>query len=68
MQSAGAAVAWQVDVHNVSYLNQLIINWVLTTVSYPLLLLLIILGVKDETINEELINEYKKSGSLSHLT
>ncbi|XP_057547696.1 UNC93-like protein 1 isoform X2 [Amaranthus tricolor] len=68
VQSAGAAVAWQVDVHNVSYLNQLIINWVLTTVSYPLLLLLIILGVKDETINEELINEYKKSGSLSHLT
>ncbi|CAO2821407.1 unnamed protein product [Amaranthus hypochondriacus] len=68
VQSAGAAVAWQVDVHNVSYLNQLIINWVLTTVSYPLLLLLIILGVKDETINEELVNEDKNSGSLSHLT
>jgi len=27
----GATVAWQVDVHNVSYLPQLIINWALTT-------------------------------------
>ncbi|XP_074320371.1 UNC93-like protein 1 [Silene latifolia] len=48
VQSAGAAVAWQVDVHSVSYLNQLIVNWVLTTVSYPLLFLLVALAVKDE--------------------
>lgn len=53
VQSAGAAVAWQIDVHSVSYLNQLIVNWVLTTVSYPLLLLLIIFGVKDEDLFEE---------------
>jgi len=26
VQSAGAAVAWQIDVHSVSYLHQLIIN------------------------------------------
>ncbi|KAL8139535.1 hypothetical protein V2J09_005556 [Rumex salicifolius] len=48
IQSAGAAVAWQIDVHSVSYINQLIINWVLTTVSYPLLLVLVIMAVKNE--------------------
>ncbi|OWM75499.1 UNC93-like protein 1 [Punica granatum] len=48
VQSAGAAVAWQVDTHKVSFLNQLIINWSLTTVSYPLLLVLVMLAVKDE--------------------
>ncbi|XP_068650078.1 UNC93-like protein 1 [Aristolochia californica] len=54
VQSAGAAVAWQVDSHNTSLLSQLIINWVLTTVSYPLLILLIVLAVKDkETVDEE---------------
>ncbi|KAL2921593.1 UNC93-like protein 2 [Bienertia sinuspersici] len=52
VQSAGAAVAWQIDVHSVSYMNQLIINWVLTTASYPLLILLIHLGVKDESTYE----------------
>jgi len=48
VQSAGAAVAWQIDTHNVPYMNQLIVNWVLTTISYPLLALLVIKAVKDE--------------------
>ncbi|XP_043701477.1 UNC93-like protein 1 [Telopea speciosissima] len=47
VQSAGAAVAWQVGTHNIPLLTQLIVNWSLTTVSYPLMFLLVILAVKD---------------------
>jgi len=53
IQSAGAAVAWQIDNHNVSAMVQLIVNWVLTTVSYPLLLVLVVLAVKEENKGEE---------------
>ncbi|KAF6156780.1 hypothetical protein GIB67_033249 [Kingdonia uniflora] len=49
VQSAGAAVAWQVDEHKAPYLNQLIANWSLTTVSYPLLAVLVFYAVKDKT-------------------
>lgn len=49
IQSAGAAVAWQVDTHKVSFLTQLVTNWSLTTVSYPLLVVLVLLAVKDES-------------------
>ncbi|KAJ6806345.1 putative UNC93-like protein 1 [Iris pallida] len=49
VQSAGAAVAWQVDTRKTPLLAQLIINWSLTTMSYPLLLLLVVLAVKDES-------------------
>lgn len=48
IQSAGAAVAWQVDEHKVSFMSQLIVNWVLTTISYPLLFVLVMLAVKDQ--------------------
>lgn len=48
VQSAGAAVAWQIDAHKVPFLIQLIVNWVLTTISYPLLAVLVILAVKDD--------------------
>ncbi|XP_065861467.1 UNC93-like protein 1 [Euphorbia lathyris] len=48
VQSAGAAIAWQIDTHKVSFLSQLIANWSLTTISYPLLILLVMLAVKDE--------------------
>ncbi|XP_071687120.1 UNC93-like protein 1 [Rutidosis leptorrhynchoides] len=48
VQSAGAAVAWQIDAHKVPFMNQLIVNWVLTTISYPLLALLVIKAVNDE--------------------
>ncbi|KAI3457913.1 hypothetical protein Pfo_014575 [Paulownia fortunei] len=53
VQSAGAAVAWQIDTHKVPFLNELITNWALMTVSYPLLALLIIRAVKDDNEVEE---------------
>ncbi|XP_022985055.1 UNC93-like protein 1 [Cucurbita maxima] len=49
VQSAGAAVAWQVDTHHVSFMSQLVVNWSLTTLSYPLLAILVFLAVKDDT-------------------
>ncbi|CAH9110998.1 unnamed protein product [Cuscuta europaea] len=52
VQSAGGAVAWQVDAQKVSFLKQLIVNWGLTTVSYPLLALLVLLAVKDDDGNK----------------
>ncbi|PRQ60616.1 putative Ion channel regulatory protein, UNC-93 [Rosa chinensis] len=54
VQSAGGAVAWQVDAHNVSFIGQLIMNWVFTTVSYPLLLILVLFAVKNEGEEEEI--------------
>lgn len=53
IQSAGGAVAWQVDSHNVPFLNQLIANWALTTISFPLLVALVVLAVKDDNKDEE---------------
>lgn len=53
VQSAGAAVAWQVDTHKVPLLSQLIVNWSLTTISYPLLVLLVMLAVKDDNKTED---------------
>ncbi|TVU06850.1 hypothetical protein EJB05_46886, partial [Eragrostis curvula] len=47
-QSAGAAVAWQIDTHKTSLMSQLLVNWGLLTLSYPLLALLVFLAVKDE--------------------
>ncbi|AES72681.1 UNC93-like protein 1 isoform X1 [Medicago truncatula] len=58
IQSAGAAVAWQIDNHNVSPMAQLIVNWVLTTLSYPLLLVLMVLAVKES--NEEVEEPVKQ--------
>ncbi|CAN0900462.1 UNC93-like protein 2 [Linum grandiflorum] len=48
VQSAGAAISWQLDTRRVPMLTQLIVNWVLTTVSYPLLIVLVALAVSDE--------------------
>ncbi|KAM0056075.1 hypothetical protein Hdeb2414_s0006g00213811 [Helianthus debilis subsp. tardiflorus] len=48
VQSAGKGVAWQIDTHKVPYMNQLLVNWALTTISYPLLALVVIKYVKDE--------------------
>ncbi|XVE73584.1 hypothetical protein DITRI_Ditri11bG0130400 [Diplodiscus trichospermus] len=53
VQSAGSAVAWQVDKKKVRPRNQLIVNWVLTTLSYPLLAALVYLAVKDDAISAE---------------
>ncbi|KAL6654851.1 hypothetical protein ACP70R_008316 [Stipagrostis hirtigluma subsp. patula] len=48
VQSAGAAVAWQIDTRHIPLMSQLIVNWALMTFSYPLLALLVFLAVKDE--------------------
>ncbi|KAI6672863.1 hypothetical protein NL676_000769 [Syzygium grande] len=53
VQSAGAAVAWQIDTYKVPFLSELIVNWSLTTVCYPLLLVLVKLAVKDDKEGEE---------------
>ncbi|XBH65251.1 hypothetical protein VPH35_118879 [Triticum aestivum] len=47
-QSAGAAVAWQVNRHKTSLISQLFVNCGLMTFSCPLLALLVFLAVKDE--------------------
>jgi fatty acid desaturase len=53
VQSAGAAVAWQVDRRKASLLSQLFVNWGLMTISYPLLALLVFLAVKVEDGKEK---------------
>ncbi|XAR71561.1 hypothetical protein NMG60_11017899 [Bertholletia excelsa] len=53
VQSAGAAIAWQVDTKKVPFLSQLIVNWAITTVGYPLLAVLVLLAVKDDNRIEE---------------
>ena len=53
VQSAGGAVAWQIDSHNVSFLSQLIANWGMTTLSYPLLAVLVLLAVNEDNTIEE---------------
>ncbi|KAJ7965200.1 UNC93-like protein [Quillaja saponaria] len=53
IQSAGAAVAWQVDERKTPIMSQLIVNWALTTLSYPLLIVLVKLAVKDDNKAEE---------------
>ncbi|XP_066345064.1 UNC93-like protein 1 [Miscanthus floridulus] len=57
VQSAGAAVAWQVDKQHTSLISQLIVNWGLMTVSYPLLVLLVFLAVKDEDYSVSSVEE-----------
>lgn len=52
VQSAGGAVAWQIDSHK-SFLSQLIANWGMTTLSYPLLGVLVLLAVKEDNAIEE---------------
>lgn len=53
VQSAGGAAAWQIDAHKVSPINQLIVNWGLTSISYPLLAVLVMLAVTDSGSNSE---------------
>uniref|UniRef100_A0A0A9E7V7 UNC93-like protein 1 n=1 Tax=Arundo donax TaxID=35708 RepID=A0A0A9E7V7_ARUDO len=60
VQSAGAAVAWQIDTRKTSLLSQLIVNWGLMTVSYPLLALLVFLAVKDEDSSVSSVEDGKE--------
>ena len=57
VQSAGAAVAWQVDRRKTPLLAHLVVNWALTSVSIPLLALLVALYVKDEDSDKEITGE-----------
>ncbi|KAL6885521.1 hypothetical protein ACP4OV_010300 [Aristida adscensionis] len=61
VQSAGAAVAWQIDTKKTSLISQLIVNWGLMTVSYPLLALLVFLAVKDEDNSVSSVEDGKDS-------
>lgn len=51
VESAGAAVAWQIDTKKVPFLNELMANLALTTISYPLLGVVVLLAVKDDEEN-----------------
>ncbi|XP_039160286.1 UNC93-like protein 1 [Eucalyptus grandis] len=53
VQSAGAAVSWQIDTRKVPFLSELIVNWSLMTAGYPLLLVLVKLAVKDDEEGED---------------
>ncbi|XP_047327553.1 UNC93-like protein 1 [Impatiens glandulifera] len=61
VQSAGAAIAWQLDTQKTSFLAQFITNWSLTTISYPLLALLILLAVKDDDDEDDEQSKQKKA-------
>jgi hypothetical protein len=63
VQSAGAAVAWQVDRRKASLLSQLFVNWGLMTISYPLLALLVFLAVKDEDNSVSSVEDGKEKDS-----
>ena len=54
--------------HSVSCLHQLIINWTLTTVGYPLLLLFVVLAIKDDGMGEEQAQTYGGNDALNNLT
>lgn len=62
VQSAGAAVAWQIDSHKVPLVNELVTNWGLMTVSYPLLVLLILRAVKDDDDDDDAVKGRSKEG------
>ena len=53
-------MAWQVDTHKTSLLSQLIVNWGLCTVSYPLLAVLVLLAVKDEDYSVSNVDDVGK--------
>ncbi|KAF5947447.1 hypothetical protein HYC85_013404 [Camellia sinensis] len=53
VQSAGAAVAWQIDTHKVPFLAEMIANCSLTTLSYPLLAVLVVLAVEDDNQTDQ---------------
>lgn len=49
LQSAGAAVSWQMDTLEMPLMTELITNWALMSVSFPILIALLFLAVKDST-------------------
>jgi hypothetical protein len=56
IQSAGAAVMWSLDSHNLSYKGEFISNWVLLSISLVFAAPVIFLKVKDHvTVEEDLV-------------
>ena len=56
-------MAWQVDRKKASLVSQLIVNWGLMTISYPLLALLVFLAVKDEDNSVSSVEDGKEKDS-----
>ena len=56
-------MAWQVDRQKTSLVSQLIVNWGLMTISYPLLALLVFLAVKDEDNSVSSVEDGKEKDS-----
>ncbi|CAI0398210.1 unnamed protein product [Linum tenue] len=61
VQSAGASLAWWLDARRVPMMAQLVVNWALSTASFPLLVVLVALAVKDEQKGEQKEEENGKS-------
>ncbi|ORX99998.1 MFS general substrate transporter [Basidiobolus meristosporus CBS 931.73] len=60
LQSAGAAIAWDIDAKSTPFLTQLIINWVLCTASLPFAYL-VARGIKDTSEEDGEKVEMEKS-------
>jgi hypothetical protein len=56
-------VAWQVDRRHTPLMSQLIVNWGLMTISYPLLALLVFLAVKDESYSVSSVEDGREKDS-----
>ena len=64
-------MAWQVDTHKVPLMSQLIVNWGLTTISYPLLIILVVFAVKDdnsEQVTSKEANPVSVAGGIDKTT
>lgn len=49
LQSAGAAVSWHLDTVGMPLMSELVTNWALMSISLPLLIAVLVLGVKDQS-------------------
>lgn len=56
-------MAWQVDRRHTPLMSQLIVNWGLMTISYPLLALLVFLAVKDESYSVSSVEDGREKDS-----
>lgn len=56
-------MAWQVDRRHTPLMSQLIVNWGLMTISYPLLALLVFLAVKDESYSVSSVEDSREKDS-----
>lgn len=61
VQSAGAAIAWHIDNSHLPFLFELILNWALMTASFPFVIILLVLSVKDAIPAAKTDSEQKHS-------